>query len=359
MRKNLHTFVRKATAALLLTAAGTLPVLAGEPETPLSIIHPEWEYTYYNNFYNDRGFHSYQDYQKCAFTEEKQIDGKDYWLFTMLTQTDRLGKTVDRNIPLAYMREENGKVYMRLHPEALLNTDKYSHRDTYGYKDRDLMIYDFNLKVGEGYQIGEPDTYPHVYEPGSDAGPVDLDYWIMEQEDRSPYSYLLVWDDGRLSVADIREDERSGRRAWFMHQKCTYPERFGYSPVVMDELDTDFGTTHTRTFRFVEGIGCLKSFLPFPGLYPPTFGIPCAYMDTWGTPYLCEITDKTTGETVYKDERRPDKDYEDSVDEIGADGENAAPEYYTLQGMRTLNPEPGEICIVRRGAKVTKEVFAR
>lgn len=72
---------------------------------------------------------------------------------------------------------------------------------------------------------------------------------------------------------------------------------------------------------------------------------------------LCEITDKTTGETIYKDERRPDKDA--LIGEIRAGSENAAPEYYTLQGIRTLNPEPGEICIVRRGAKVTKEVIAR
>lgn len=72
---------------------------------------------------------------------------------------------------------------------------------------------------------------------------------------------------------------------------------------------------------------------------------------------LCEVTDKTTGETIYKDERRPFIDT--SVIKVGTEGDKTIPEYYTLQGMRTLNPEPGEICIVRRGAKVTKEVIAR
>lgn len=52
------------------------------------------------------------------------------------------------NIPLAYMREDNGKVYMRLHPETPMKTGRYQHKDTYGLKDRDLMIYDFNLKAG-------------------------------------------------------------------------------------------------------------------------------------------------------------------------------------------------------------------
>ncbi len=336
-------------------------------ETPQSIIHPEWEYTYYNDYYAvcAPGYpvNYYSVYQTCAFTEEKEIDGKNYWLFSLLTETDKAGNPIKNNIPLAYMREDNGRVYMRLHPETPSKTDRYyTHRDTYGYKDRDLMIYDFNLKIGENYQIGEPDTYPTVYNPEPDAEQVEMLYWITKQEGNSPYSYMFVWDNGRLSVADIREDERSQRRAWFMHQKCTYPESLDWphkKSVILDELDTDFDKTNTRTFRFVEGIGCLKSFLPFPGLYLPAPKKPIYALDHCGTPYLCEITDRTTGETIYKDERRPDKDFEGAVNEIGADGENAAPEYYTLQGIRTLNPEPGEICIVRRGAKVTKEVIAR
>lgn len=47
---------------------------------------------------------------------------------------------------------------------------------------------------------------------------------------------------------------------------------------------------------------------------------------------------------------------EAAVEEIATDSADIAPEYYTLQGVRTLNPAPGEIYIVRRGSKVTKEI---
>lgn len=228
MRLYFHPFIRKAAAALLLTAAGTLPILAAESGTPLSIIHPEWEYTYYNDFfkYSDWYSHPHAVYQKCGFTEEKEMDGHTYRLFTLLTQTEIDGTTKDRNVPLAYMREEDGKVYMRLHPETPVATEDYTHTDIYGYRGREVMIYDFNLKVGEQYQIGTDDEYPE-YGPdrkfyyGPDADDL-MKIWAIEIE--CLYSYLLVWDNGRLSVADIREDERAGRRVWFMHQKCTYPE---------------------------------------------------------------------------------------------------------------------------------------
>lgn len=349
--------IRNILSACILLMAPTV-MGAGVPQ---SIIHPEWEYTYYNDFFNN--YTPYLPvYQKCGFTEEREIDGHTYWLFTLLTQTEKDGITKDRNVPLAYMREENGEVFMRLHSETPSTTGFYLDiYDTYGFKDRDLMIYNFNLNQGDKYQIGEPDSYP-VYNPDPDADPIDssVGHWLWEQQRIGNYAYLPIWDNGRLSVADIMEDESLGRRVWFMHQKCTYPEDLFWpwpKRALLDELDEDFDTTHIRTFRFVEGIGCLKSFLPFPGLYPPSIKINTSSIGLGGTPYLCEITDKTTGETIYKDERRPDQD--NSVDEIGAEGENVGAEYYTLQGIRVLNPEPGEICIVRRGAKVTKEVIAR
>ncbi len=365
MRKKLHTFVRKATAALLLTSASTLSMLAAEPESPQSIIHPEWEYTYYNNFGN---LHVKHDpiYQICRFTKQKEIDGKNYWLFKLQVETKAYGGTPkDVNAPLAYIREENGKVYMRLPPEAPFDSYYfyYTYSNIYGHEDREIMIYDFNLKAGEGYQIGDPDLYP-VYDAEDVAKNYDgfVGFWVREQVRWLPYSYLMVWDDGRLSVADVKEDEQWGRRVWFMHQKCSYPEAIywpgtenGLDYGMIDELDTDFESTHTRTFRFLEGIGCLRSFLPFPGLYiPRNEDYSAGYYSEVNSPYLCMVYDKVTGKTIYEDKHRPGYT---SVDEIGADSESAAPEYYTLQGIRTLNPAPGEICIVRRGAKVTKEAI--
>ncbi len=349
--------IQKIFSSILLLAT-SVSVFAAEQTDPVSIIHPDWEYTYYNNYY--RGGNS-PVYQKCGFTDESEIDGNKYWTFSLLTETDNKGVTKDINKPLAYMREENGEVYMRLHPSSPGYTGSYHHPDTYGYKDRDLMIYDFNLKAGEEYQIGEPDTYP-VYGtvPWEPRDPEILFTWLQKHI-FDHYSYMILWNDGRLSVSDVKDDETSGRRVWFIHQKCTYPMQIQWSyrkDQLLDELDTDFSKTHIRTFRFVEGIGSLKGFLPFPGLFPPSLNLG-GLMESprEGAAYLCEITDKATGETIYKDERRPDQD--NSVDEIGAEGENVGAEYYTLQGIRVLNPEPGEICIVRRGAKVTKEVIAR
>lgn len=44
------------------------------------------------------------------------------------------------------------------------------------------------------------------------------------------------------------------------------------------------------------------------------------------------------------------------IDLVGADAD-AAPEYYTIGGLRVANPAPGTIYIVRRGNKVTKEII--
>ena len=44
----------------------------------------------------------------------------------------------------------------------------------------------------------------------------------------------------------------------------------------------------------------------------------------------------------------------DAIDGIEAD--NAAAEYYNLQGVKVANPEKGGMYIVRRGAKVSKEI---
>ncbi|MDE6341669.1 MAG: hypothetical protein K2K93_05075 [Muribaculaceae bacterium] len=41
----------------------------------------------------------------------------------------------------------------------------------------------------------------------------------------------------------------------------------------------------------------------------------------------------------------------------GLEAENAAPEYFTLQGTKVANPVKGEIYIVRKGAKAFKQVF--
>ena len=45
---------------------------------------------------------------------------------------------------------------------------------------------------------------------------------------------------------------------------------------------------------------------------------------------------------------------ENAIDGIEAD--NAAAEYYNLQGVKVANPDKGGMYIVRRGAKVSKEI---
>lgn len=80
--------MRKVAAAMLLSITGTFPMLAAEQTDPLSIIHPHWEYTYYNNYYDE----NYSVYQKCGFTEEKEIDGNKYLLISIITQRYKSGK---------------------------------------------------------------------------------------------------------------------------------------------------------------------------------------------------------------------------------------------------------------------------
>lgn len=46
-----------------------------------------------------------------------------------------------------------------------------------------------------------------------------------------------------------------------------------------------------------------------------------------------------------------------ALDEIEAEDADAAPEYFSLEGIRLSNPQPGQIVIVKRGEKVTKQIF--
>ncbi|MDE7407223.1 MAG: hypothetical protein K2M76_02280, partial [Muribaculaceae bacterium] len=45
------------------------------------------------------------------------------------------------------------------------------------------------------------------------------------------------------------------------------------------------------------------------------------------------------------------------IDSINADGNEYEAEYFNMQGVRVLNPVPGQIYIVRRGPKATKELY--
>lgn len=47
---------------------------------------------------------------------------------------------------------------------------------------------------------------------------------------------------------------------------------------------------------------------------------------------------------------------QNAVEGIATDANNAAPEYFNLQGVRVSNPTPGQMMIVRRGENVTKEL---
>lgn len=49
--------------------------------------------------------------------------------------------------------------------------------------------------------------------------------------------------------------------------------------------------------------------------------------------------------------------YQDSVESLFIDDNNAPVEYYNLQGVRVANPEKGQILIVRKGNKATKQII--
>ena len=77
--------------------------------------------------------------------------------------------------------------------------------------------------------------------------------------------------------------------------------------------------------------------------YPPTFGY--FWKDQQGNP----ATAKMDGGLTFPG-------YESTgIGSIGVDG-NADVEYFNLQGVRVINPEPGQILIKRQGNTVTKEV---
>lgn len=46
------------------------------------------------------------------------------------------------------------------------------------------------------------------------------------------------------------------------------------------------------------------------------------------------------------------------VDEFHNDADDSVAEYYTLQGLKVSNPEPGQLYIMRRGCK-TRKIFYR
>lgn len=55
---------------------------------------------------------------------------------------------------------------------------------------------------------------------------------------------------------------------------------------------------------------------------------------------------------------RYDQGAANGIEEIGPDADIYAPEeYYTLQGIKVTNPEPGNIYIVRQGSKAKKVRF--
>ncbi len=55
---------------------------------------------------------------------------------------------------------------------------------------------------------------------------------------------------------------------------------------------------------------------------------------------------------------RYDQGAANGIDEISPDADICAPEeYYTIQGIKVANPEPGHIYIVRQGSKAKKVKF--
>ena len=50
------------------------------------------------------------------------------------------------------------------------------------------------------------------------------------------------------------------------------------------------------------------------------------------------------------------REHNSGVADAMVEEQNAAAEYFNLQGVKILNPQSGQLYIVRRGANVSKEI---
>lgn len=252
---------------------------------------------------------------------------------------------------MAYLRQEDGKVYMlKSNIENILNCP-IRYNNVYGSDSDELLIYDFTLNIDDEFHVGEKEDYR---------------YFIS---DRLSNLLAMATDYGRISCKAISYTNCGDRVSKKMELEFIEPEP---DP---DALNYIYYKRYCKNKSFIiqEGIGLLSNtdqkfhpqgYMPFP--YTATMSESAPYIIN--LLYVCDVEDingikeGNFGNVIYRQDGMPEnpKEYFDTlaVDEIRAD-EDAAPVYFNIQGMQVSNPTEGEIYIVKRASKATKEVYRR
>ncbi len=382
MRKKASNRFRFLVSVLIAGVAFTVQATDNIPPSGLQYINTNYKFIYHgdinmsdrlNNTYWENESSKYDvDYQ-YEFLGERIYDHKIYSTFVLTCQTRyEHPRTYYSNFKTehtqhfyhVFLRQENGKVFARIKtPDDLIcglslyggffsgvdNPDKGKERARlcfYGSEDEEVVIYDNNLAVGETYcptnnseDFGTPENENHKR--------------LVLDEIATKESFLSLWNDGRLTLEKISYDDAGREVRTFRQDRTEWWN--GY----MLHDDTAEEAPESRTFEFIEGIGCTKGFLFNPGMYPPYIK-PMKESDMaeltkpFASPSitLLRVIDKRDGSIVYENKSVGVKDV--AADEAVFVGE---PEYYNLQGFRVENPRQGEIYIVRQGSKSHKEVY--
>lgn len=219
------------------------------------------------------------------FSGTTEIDGKTYYNCYVWKDSEEF--STETALLIAYMREENGKVYARYIPEIIqtpaedlgidvipyttfipsYDLDKYENM--YG---KDILLYDSSLTKGDVHYItSKDDDYPVFF-----------------------------------TVKEVNEIENSGftRRYWI--------------------LSNGIGS-----YGYLEGIGDLCGLLPLPGPLPPTYGI-----DPWR---LVSVEDASGG-ILYAADDNPSTTH---ISELTNQATIVSQKYYTLDGIEVSSPSKG------------------
>ncbi len=340
--------MKKSLLLLAMVLLNLLPLPANAEDTntkPLSHIDTECLFTYYYNYEHIKTM----EFQQTFRFDNCIVNNREYMALIKCDENGDYDKDATYNI-YAYLREEDGKVYM-LRNEAH-NATWFG--DVYGMTDRETVIYNYNLKPGDSYRIGELSDYYTELQLPENPTYHDILYWITYNYDAAigaPYIYLCLWDYGLLTLKERRFDDNLDREVWTYVQKYFDPKQELWQ---YDNQEATWNSEGYRTFDVVDGFGCMQSLVAFPGLFPPCINV----FNTDYTPLnpvLCKVQKLDTKEILFE---LTDLPHPPLVEELDTDG-NAEPEYYNLQGQKVAAPEEGSIYIVKRGAKASKEVYCR
>ncbi len=338
--------MKKSLLLLAMVLLNLLPLPANAEDTntkPLSHIYTDCLFTYYYSYVED----TQKNYHKTFCFESRSIEDREYMA---MIECDEYGDydSGNEHCIYAYLREENQQIYMLRGNSIPEITSGWWYGSTYGRRDKETMIYDFNLLPGDTYRIGSTDDYVFLVENPTST---DVWNWMYDNAQFSPYSYLCTWDYGMLTLKNKYFDTVFGREVYTFAQKFFDPdEKFTngldyYNPMKWD-------SSGWRTFDVIDGFGCMQSLVAFPGLFPPCPNIMTMFI-TAENPILCKVQRKDTKEILFEKTDLPNPPL---VEELDADG-NAEAAYYNLQGQKVAAPEEGSIYIVKRGAKASKEVY--